>query len=147
MNFLTILPLNVLFTITVLKCVEQVESFSYRYHQPLFTQKRTETFLTSLNLVSNNISSKRLNQIPSESTETLDWSFIDKVYLITCPNADKGSQRLTKTKEILSKVQLLDKVEIKEFDTDDDDRVRGCYASHIKGDLLKQCKCLSFKIS
>ncbi len=60
-----------------------------------------------------------------------DWSFIDQAYLITCPNADPNSQRLNKAKAILDKVGLLDKVIIKEFDTDDEDRIRGCYTSHI----------------
>ncbi len=60
-----------------------------------------------------------------------DWSFVDKVYLITCPNADPNSERLNKAKVILDKVGLLDQVEVKCFDTDDEDRIRGCYTSHI----------------
>ncbi len=65
------------------------------------------------------------------STGGYDWSFIDQAYLITCPNADPNSQRLNKAKVILDNVGLLDKVIIKEFDTDDEDRIRGCYSSHI----------------
>jgi len=65
------------------------------------------------------------------SKNELDWSFVDKVYLITCPNADVNSERLIKAKGILEKVGLLDQIDIKEFDTDDEDRIRGCYASHI----------------
>jgi len=65
------------------------------------------------------------------SKNSLDWSFVDKVYLITCPNADDNSERLNKAKGILEKVGLLDQIEVKEFDTDDEDRIRGCYASHI----------------
>lgn len=61
----------------------------------------------------------------------LDWSFVDAVYLITCPNADPGSVRLNNAKGILSDLGLMDKVEIKEFETDDEDRIRGCYTSHI----------------
>jgi len=60
-----------------------------------------------------------------------DWDFVDKVYLITCPNADPGSARLDKAKTILDKVGLLERVIVKEFDTDDEDRIRGCYTSHI----------------
>ena len=67
----------------------------------------------------------------STATGELDWSFVDAVYLITCPNADPGSVRLNTAKGILSDLGLMDKVEIKEFETDDDDRIRGCYTSHI----------------
>lgn len=63
--------------------------------------------------------------------EELDWSFLDAAYLITCPNADPGSARLTRTLGILSDLGLSDIVEIKTFDTDDEDRIRGCYDSHI----------------
>ena len=65
------------------------------------------------------------------ATGELDWSFVDAVYLITCPNADPGSVRLNNAKAILSDLGLMDKVEIKEFETDDEDRIRGCYTSHI----------------
>lgn len=68
---------------------------------------------------------------PEATTATLDWSFLDAVFLITCPNADPGSDRLTKTTKILSDVNLLDKVVVMEFNTDDDDRIRGCYTSHL----------------
>lgn len=67
----------------------------------------------------------------SDPTTKNDWSFVDRVYLITCPNADPNSERLNKAKEILDRVGLLDQVEVKQFDTDDEDRIRGCYASHI----------------
>lgn len=62
---------------------------------------------------------------------TLDWSFLDGVYLITCPNADPNGERLSRAKAILDDVGLLDKVQVKEFDTDDENRIRGCYTSHI----------------
>ena len=65
------------------------------------------------------------------ATSKLDWSFIDAVYLITCPNADPDSVRLNNAKGILSDLGLMDKVEIKEFETDDEDRIRGCYTSHV----------------
>mmetsp|Transcript_17143 Transcript_17143/g.32449 ORF Transcript_17143/g.32449 Transcript_17143/m.32449 type:complete len:437 (+) Transcript_17143:187-1497(+) len=73
-----------------------------------------------------------------------DWSFVDKTYLITCPNADPGSVRLNKAKQILQSVGLLDRVEIKEFQTDDEDRIRGCYTSHISvmKDALQYIKSL-----
>jgi len=61
----------------------------------------------------------------------LDWSFLDAVYLITCPNADPNRMRLNRAIGILDDVGLADRVEIKEFDTDDENRIRGCYTSHI----------------
>jgi len=60
-----------------------------------------------------------------------DWSFLDAVYLITCPNAEGGSNRLDRAKNILDKVDLLDGVKIKQFETDDENRIRGCYTSHM----------------
>ena len=67
----------------------------------------------------------------TDRSSALDWSFLDGVYLITCPNADPGGERLEKATGILNEVGLLDLVEIKSFDTDDEDRIRGCYTSHI----------------
>eukprot|EP00531_Pseudo-nitzschia_arenysensis_P015357 CAMPEP_0116116100 /NCGR_PEP_ID=MMETSP0329-20121206/857_1 /TAXON_ID=697910 /ORGANISM="Pseudo-nitzschia arenysensis, Strain B593" /LENGTH=364 /DNA_ID=CAMNT_0003609571 /DNA_START=217 /DNA_END=1311 /DNA_ORIENTATION=- len=61
----------------------------------------------------------------------LDWSFLDSVYLIHCPNGDTDGTRIKSTKSILEEVNLLDSVTIKEFETDDEDRVRGCYTSHV----------------
>lgn len=72
-----------------------------------------------------------IDQQVSISSLKYDWDFVDKVYLITCPNADPGSVRLNEAKKILAKVGLLERVQVKEFDTDDEDRIRGCYASHI----------------
>lgn len=89
-------------------------------------------------------SSLHVSAVVDADTETvsLDWSFLDAVYLITCPNADPGSERLTKTLKILEETNLLDKVVIKEFDTDDEDRIRGCYASHLSvmRDALKEAE-------
>ena len=70
--------------------------------------------------------------IENERSTVLDWSFLDGVYLITCPNADPGGERIEKAKEILGSVGLLDKLEVKEFATDDENRIRGCYTSHLK---------------
>ena len=61
----------------------------------------------------------------------LDWEFLDAVYLIHCPNGDSDGTRIKLTENILGKVNLLDRVTIKEFETDDEDRVRGCYTSHV----------------
>jgi len=75
-----------------------------------------------------------LRKAAATSTPTsaaLDWSFLDSVYLIHCPNGDTDGTRIKSTKGILGEVNLLDSVIIKEFETDDEDRVRGCYTSHV----------------
>ena len=51
------------------------------------------------------------------------WDFADDIYLIT--TTEKGSQRLERTKEQLEKVNMLDKVKIRTFSPDNEDRVRG----------------------
>ena len=61
----------------------------------------------------------------------LDWSFLDGVYLITCPNVDPNGTRLKRAIGILDGVGLADRVQVKEFATDDENRIRGCYTSHI----------------
>mmetsp|Transcript_12564 Transcript_12564/g.14411 ORF Transcript_12564/g.14411 Transcript_12564/m.14411 type:complete len:422 (+) Transcript_12564:134-1399(+) len=66
----------------------------------------------------------------------VNWSnLIDAAYIISCPNASNGLERLANTKDIVSRVGLMDTspggVLIEEFQTDDEDRVRGCYTSHI----------------
>jgi len=62
---------------------------------------------------------------------SVDWSFIDAAYLITCPQADGSNPRLDRAWEQLEAVGLAPLTEVAEFGTDDDDRVRGCYTSHI----------------
>lgn len=58
-----------------------------------------------------------------------DWDFMDDIYLIT--TTSKDTTRLDQTKIELGKVGLLDKVKIRTFTPDNEDRVRGCYTSHI----------------
>jgi hypothetical protein len=67
----------------------------------------------------------------SSQSQVLDWSFLDGVYLITCPNADKDGERIAKAKRTLEKIGLSDNLEVKRFETDDENRIRGCYTSHI----------------
>ena len=64
-------------------------------------------------------------------SEALDWSFLFGVYIITCPNADPGSVRLNEALNLLSRANVLDELQVKAFNTDDEDRIRGCYTSHI----------------
>lgn len=71
-----------------------------------------------------------MEETASTTTSTYDWSFIDYVYLITCPNADPDGTRLLTAQSILESVNL-DATIVKPFDTDDEDRIRGCYTSHI----------------
>ena len=68
---------------------------------------------------------------PVVATETFNWDFVDSVFLITCPSADGSNERLQRAQEVLTSVGLGNCVEVREFDRDDTDRVRGCYASHI----------------
>jgi len=57
------------------------------------------------------------------------WSFIDDVYLIT--TYPSNSNRFEYTKQELISVNLWDRVNVRTFKPDDEDRVRGCYTSHI----------------
>jgi len=74
--------------------------------------------------------------------KALDWTFLDGIYIITCPNADPGSARLNEAKRLLSQVNLLEELQVKSFATDDEDRIRGCYTSHISviRDALRDLK-------
>jgi Glycosyltransferase involved in LPS biosynthesis len=99
---------------------------------------------TSQEKISSKIAQYEQNDNTCKKVSKYDWSFIDKTYLITCPNADPGSMRLNKAKRILDSVELLDRVQVKEFQTDDEDRIRGCYTSHITvmKDALKYLRSL-----
>lgn len=71
------------------------------------------------------------SSLSSQSTPSSSiWTFVDDVYLITTSQSST-SQRLEKTKEQLEKINLWPQVNIRTFKTDDEDRVRGCYTSHI----------------
>lgn len=67
----------------------------------------------------------------NEKALALDWSFLDGVYVIHCPNGDNDGSRMKATKDVLSDVNLVDNLQVKEFDTDDENRIRGCYTSHL----------------
>ena len=73
----------------------------------------------------------------------LDWSFLNgRSYLITCPNADPGATRLRNAEQLLDTAGVWDNVSVKAFATDDEDRIRGRYTSHISvlQDALKDCQ-------
>ncbi len=88
------------------------------------------------------LSSLRRTSLPlcsTSSASNFDWSeAVDAAYLITCPNGDPGSYRLNRSKRILEDIGLSSAVKVREFATDDEDRVRGCYNSHIE--ILKEAK-------
>lgn len=77
----------------------------------------------------NEISNSQIREQKYQST--YDWSFLDAVYLITCPDGDGAQERLERTRDTLTKAGLWDKVKVMEFGIDDEDRIRGCYTSHI----------------
>eukprot|EP00547_Thalassionema_nitzschioides_P001187 CAMPEP_0194213888 /NCGR_PEP_ID=MMETSP0156-20130528/14771_1 /TAXON_ID=33649 /ORGANISM="Thalassionema nitzschioides, Strain L26-B" /LENGTH=365 /DNA_ID=CAMNT_0038942023 /DNA_START=197 /DNA_END=1294 /DNA_ORIENTATION=+ len=81
----------------------------------------------------------------SITTKSFDWSFLDRVYLITCPNADPDQKRFEKAKQVLEEANLWDMVQVRSFDTDDEDRIRGCYSSHISvlKDAMKEIEASS----
>jgi len=90
---------------------------------PPFCTTYTKSITTPTKLSSTN---KQTNKL------TLDWNnVIDKGYLITCPNADPNGERLKRSKDIIQKTGLDQIVQVKTFQTDDEDRIRGCYNSHI----------------
>ena len=66
---------------------------------------------------------------------TISWDFIDGVYLIT--TTQPNNIRLENTQKELQSVNLWNnKINIRTFKPDDEDRVRGCYISHIS--VLKE---------
>jgi len=56
---------------------------------------------------------------------------LDACFLITCPSADGSNPRLETAMAQLRAVGLADRTEVREFGTDDEDRIRGCYTSHV----------------
>ena len=84
---------------------------------------RPSKILKSPSSKSNLLSSRKQN-----SDDAYIWDF-DSIYLIT---TFSGSERLARTRRELENVNLWSKVQLRTFKTDDDDRVRGCYTSHIK---------------
>merc|ERR1719247_1251743 len=53
---------------------------------------------------------------------SVDWSFIDAAFLITCPQADGTNPRLDRAWRQLQAVGLDARTEVREFGTDDEDR-------------------------
>lgn len=65
----------------------------------------------------------------STGIKTLDWSFADGLYLIT---TNAGGDRLKRTMQELEKVGIAgSNLNVRVFKADDEDRIRGCYTSHI----------------
>ncbi|KAG7367952.1 hypothetical protein IV203_030695 [Nitzschia inconspicua] len=123
--------------------VIQIHAFSSN----TFSTPKTTAFTTTTTTISSSLSSSFLSattaatttattttttsDIANDKSVALDWSFLDGVYLIHCPNGNAAAQRLSSTETILNNVNLLDKTILKEFQTDDENRIRGCYTSHL----------------
>ncbi len=93
------------------------------------------------------LSSRTFLSLKAVDDKNIDWSFIDGVYLIT--TTQKENLRLEKTKSELESVGLWDRVKVRFFEPDDEDRVRGCYTSHISvlQEIQKECKaCPNYKV-
>lgn len=69
----------------------------------------------------------RSTRMSSGSLQT-NWDFLDGIYLIT---TEGGDERVLRTRKQLEKVGMWGKVQVRTFKTDDEDRVRGCYTSHM----------------
>jgi len=72
-----------------------------------------------------------MKSIPHEDRPSIDWGFLDAAFLITCPKPNGSNPRLATALTYLQEVGLGELTEVRAFATDDDDRVRGCYNSHI----------------
>ena len=67
------------------------------------------------------------------TTRPLDWSkLVDAAFLITCPDGDSKGERLQSAKKILDSNSLTPLVSVCEFQTDEENGIRGCHSSHIK---------------
>jgi len=76
-------------------------------------------------------STELMKTLSHEERPKIDWSFLDAVFLITCPKPDGSNPRLETALKSLNELGLGELCEVREFATDDQDRVRGCYNSHI----------------
>ncbi len=115
-------------------------SLSLSAFKPFQTVTTALSGLSSRNRYSTSGSTKALHQSSSDTANlTLDWSFLDAVYLITAsPDGSPATSRVDSARKELEKAGLWGKVQVKAFKTDDEDRVRGCYTSHIG--LLREIK-------
>lgn len=65
------------------------------------------------------------------SASKTDWSFLNAAYLITCSSKDGSNPRLQSALDKLEAVGLGELTTVRQFESDDEDRIRGCYTSHI----------------
>lgn len=143
MIFRRVLPmllLEVLVIITQPDTTIKVQAFVTTTQSTVRTTTRVTTAKANRNLLLPLTASLGTLIGSKENTIALDWSFLDGVYLVHCPNGDIDGSRMESSRETLSNVNLLDKLQVKEFDTDDEDRIRGCYTSHLTvyRDILKE---------
>jgi len=57
-----------------------------------------------------------------------DWTAVDKVVMITC---DVQGPRLKASREALKSFNLDGVLEVRQFEPDPEDKIRGCYMSHV----------------
>lgn len=96
----------------------------------IVTETESSVHSDSVSIIKGNeIGNSQIREQKYQST--YDWSFLNAVYLITCPDGDGAQERLERTRDTLTKAGLWDKVKVMEFGIDDEDRIRGCYTSHI----------------
>ena len=96
-------------------------------------------------IISHPIRQQRLSrQNDCLQSNSISWeNIVDRCYLITCPSANGGKERFDRSMAVLNEVGLMkvnrdgkDFTFIKEFEVDEEDRIRGCYTSHIN--VLKE---------
>jgi hypothetical protein len=88
--------------------------------------------LSSRSKLANNYNNHKESTLKmADSSKISNWDFLDGIYLITTSN---GDDRVAKTRSQLEKVGMWGEynVQVRTFETDDEDRVRGCYTSHMK---------------
>ena len=123
--------------LTLLACSRSLHAFVFapvRQQQLSSTAASSSTFNNLQNTLQGSTSKlSTSSKLYSTSTSTIpvDWSFLDAVYLITASPDGKPAKRVETVKLELEKAGLWDRTLVKAFKTDDVDRVRGCYASHM----------------
>lgn len=115
---------------SVLKVSESFISRSQGSLSPYISRNDDASKLQLRSLHRSSIIMTKGNNIDAPTIPSSSWNFIDAVYLITTVT-NTPNDRLEKTKDALSTVNLLDRVRVRSFKPDDVDRVRGCYTSHI----------------
>ena len=96
---------------------------------------------SSLSAIAANLAAPLVPPSPTVTApDAYDWTFLDDVYLITTTpaatptaTATPSTDRLSRTAEQLRSIGLWARAEagVRRFAPDNEDRVRGCYTSHV----------------